>query len=89
MKDRISVYSFNSGGLRRLGTFTGSNNATSYYIKAKLSPDGSMLASGSTNDDVCLWQVDCPGPPMARLKVGAMWLGVRFFAGHDIIRYHS
>ncbi len=72
------MYSFRSGGLRRLGTYTGSNNASSYYIKAKLSPDGSMLACGSTYDDVCLWQVNCPGPPMARLKVGVMCCAFRF-----------
>ncbi|CAN0166502.1 unnamed protein product, partial [Ectocarpus sp. 8 AP-2014] len=40
---------------------------SSYYIKAKLSPDGSLLASGATDDSVCLWQVDCPGLPVARL----------------------
>ena len=69
VKNHISVYSYASGSLRPRGTFTGNNNTSSYYIKAKLSPDGSLLASGATNDAVCLWQVDRPGPPVARLMV--------------------
>ena len=71
VKNHISVYSYASGSLRPRGTFTGNNNTSSYYIKAKLSPDGSLLASGATNDAVCLWKVDCPGPPAARLVVSA------------------
>ncbi|CAM9825985.1 unnamed protein product [Ectocarpus fasciculatus] len=67
VKNRVSVYAYASGGLRPLGTYTGNASRMSYYIKAKLSPDGSLLASGATDDAVCLWQVDCPGPPVARL----------------------
>ncbi|CAM9868860.1 unnamed protein product [Scytosiphon promiscuus] len=67
VKDHVSVYAYASGSLRHLGAFTGNQNRSSYYIKAKLSPDGSLLASGATNDALCLWQVDCPGPPVARL----------------------
>lgn len=61
---------------------------SSYFIKAKLSPDGSLLASGATNDAVCLWQVDCPGLPVARLTVSLSsflphilrWLRLRIVA---------
>ncbi|CBN74423.1 denticleless homolog [Ectocarpus siliculosus] len=67
VKNRISVYAYTCGGLRPLGAYTGNANRSSYYIKAKLSPDGSLLASGATDDAVCLWQVDCPGLPVARL----------------------
>lgn len=69
VKNHISVYAYASGGLRPVGAFTGNENNSSYYIKAKLSPDGSLLASGASNDVVCLWQVDCPGAPIGRLKV--------------------
>lgn len=69
VKNRISVYAYASGALRSVGAYTGNENSSSYYIKAKLSSDGSLLASGSTNDAVCLWQVDCPGAPIARLMV--------------------
>lgn len=65
------MYSYSLGSLRNLGTFTGNQNSSSYYIKAKLSPDGSMLASGSTDDAVCLWRVDSPGAPIARLMVSS------------------
>lgn len=69
MKNHISVYAYASGGLRHIGAFTGNDNNSSYYVKAKLSPDGSLLASGASNDVVCLWKVDCPGAPIGRLKV--------------------
>lgn len=52
-----------------MGTFTGNENVSSYYVKAKLSPDGSLLASGSPTDDVCVWDVAWSGNPIARLKV--------------------
>ncbi|CAM9502237.1 unnamed protein product, partial [Ectocarpus sp. 12 AP-2014] len=67
VKNRVSVYAYACGGLRPLGAYTGNANRSSYYIKAKLSPDGSLLASGAADDAVCLWQVDCPGLPVARL----------------------
>eukprot|EP00904_Undaria_pinnatifida_P005694 jgi/Undpi1/2254/HiC_scaffold_13.g05640.m1 len=68
VKNHISLYAYASGRLRHLGAFTGNENNSSYYIKAKLSPDGSLLASGGSNDAVCLWRVDCPGAPIGRLK---------------------
>lgn len=71
MKNHISVYSYAAGSLQSLGSYTGNSNASSYYIKAKLSPDGSLLASGATNDAVCLWQVERPGPPIARLMASS------------------
>lgn len=52
-----------------MGAYTGNDNSSSYYIKAKLSPDGSLLASGATDDAVCLWRVGSPGQPIARLVV--------------------
>lgn len=74
VKNHVSVYAYSCGSLRALGAFTGNENRSSYYIKAKLSPDGSLLASGATDDALCLWNVDCPGPPVARLTVSASML---------------
>lgn len=69
VKNKISVYMYTAGTLVPRGVFTGNTNTSSYYIKAKLSPDGSLLASGSPGDAVCLWEVDSPGAPIARLEV--------------------
>lgn len=69
VKSEVSVYRYLSGTLRPLGSYTGNDNVSSYYVKARLSPDGNFLASGSPTDSVCIWDVSYPGAPIARLKV--------------------
>ena len=36
----------------------GGHIVSSFYVKASFSPDGSHFASGSSDDNVCIWQVD-------------------------------
>lgn len=69
VKSQVSVYRYLSGMLCSMGSYTGNENVSSYYVKAKLSPDGLLLASGSPTDSVCVWDVAWPGAPIARLKV--------------------
>ncbi len=36
----------------------GGHTVSSFYVKTSFSPDGSHFASGSSDDKVCIWQVD-------------------------------
>ncbi|KAL4550117.1 hypothetical protein Ndes2526B_g08287 [Nannochloris sp. 'desiccata'] len=36
----------------------GGHTVSSFYVKTSFSPDGSHFASGSSDDHVCIWQVD-------------------------------
>jgi len=36
----------------------GGHTVSSFYVKSSFSPDGSHFASGSSDDHVCIWQVD-------------------------------
>ncbi|CAM9991654.1 unnamed protein product, partial [Discosporangium mesarthrocarpum] len=67
VKSQVTVYRYHSGSLQLTGHYTGNGNTSSFYVRAKLSPDGTLLASGSTTNAVCIWEVARPGPPMARL----------------------
>ena len=38
----------------------GGHMVSSFYVKAAFSPDGTHIVSGSSDDSVCIWQVDDP-----------------------------
>ncbi|XP_012265340.2 protein lethal(2)denticleless [Athalia rosae] len=67
MDNIIYAYNIATYNPKPVGEYYGHQNST-FYVKSCLSPDGSYLASGSSDELAYIWHTGRPGRPLVKLS---------------------